>query len=229
MSDRIRVLICDDHALFREGLRAVLREHARLEVVGEAAHGREAVERTLRLRPDVVLMDIEMPELSGLEATRRIVGAARGVRVLALTLYDDEEVIASCLDAGASGYVVKDGPSAQLVYAIEAVHAGKKYLSPNALTKVVQYGRRTPTRTPYDLLTSREREVLKLLADGHTTKAVATRLQISTKTVDTHKTSLMRKLDIHDRTGLVKYAIRRRLIRVPVLPRGATDRGSGAR
>jgi two-component system, NarL family, response regulator NreC len=218
MSDRIRVMICEDHALLREGLRAILREHPRLEVVGEAAHGREAVEGALRLRPDVVVMDIEMPEMSGLEATRRIVEAARRVKVLVLTLYDDEEVIASCLDAGAAGYVVKDGPAAQLVYAIEAVHAGKKYLSPGALTKVVEHGRTGPTRTLYDLLTGREREVLKLLADGLTTKEIASRLQVSVKTVDTHKTSLMRKLDVHDRTDLVKYAIRRKLIRVPVLP-----------
>jgi len=218
VSDRIRVLICEDHALFREGLRAVLREHARLEVVGEAAQGREAVEAALRLRPDVVLMDIEMPEMSGLEATRRIVKAGPGVKVLVLTLYDDEEVIASCLDAGASGYVLKDGPAAQLVYAIEAVQQGKRYLSPGALTKVVEYGRSKPTRTAYDLLTGREREVLKLLADGLTTKEIAAQLQVSVKTVDAHKTSLMRKLDIHDRTELVKYAIRRKLIRVPVLP-----------
>ncbi len=218
MSERIRVLICEDHALFREGLRAVLREHARLEVVGEAAQGREAVEAALRLRPDVVLMDIEMPEMSGLEATRRIDEAGPGVKVLVLTLYDDEEVIASCLDAGASGYVLKDGPAAQLVYAIEAVQQGKRYLSPGALTKVVEYGRSKPTRTAYDLLTGREREVLKLLADGLTTKEIAAQLQVSVKTVDAHKTSLMRKLDIHDRTELVKYAIRRKLIRVPVLP-----------
>ncbi len=218
MSDRIRILICEDHALFREGLRAVLREHARLEVVGEAAQGREAVEAALRLRPDVVLMDIEMPEMSGLEATRRIVEAGPGVKVLVLTLYDDEEVIASCLDAGASGYVLKDGPAAQLVYAIEAVQQGKRYLSPGALTKVVEYGRSKPTRTAYDLLTGREREVLKLLADGLTTKEIAAQLQVSVKTVDAHKTSLMGKLDIHDRTELVKYAIRRKLIRVPLLP-----------
>ena len=218
MSDRIRVLICEDHALLREGVRALLREHAKLEVVGEAAQGREAVETALRLRPDVVLIDIEMPEMSGLEATRRIAKAVTGVKVLVLTLYDDEEVIASCLDAGAAGYVLKDGPAAQLVYAIEAVHHGKRYLSPGALTKVVEYGRKRPTRTPYDLLTGREREVLKQLADGSTTKGIAARLQVSVKTVDTHKTSLMRKLDIHDRTDLVKYAIRRKLVRVPVLP-----------
>lgn len=218
MSGRIRVLVCEDHVLFREGLRALLREHARVEIVGEAAQGREAVETALRMRPDVVLMDIEMPEMSGLEATRRIVAAAPGMKVLVLTLYDDEEVIASCLDAGAAGYVLKDGPAAQLVYAIEAVHQGKRYLSPGALTKVVEYGRKKPTRTPYDLLTGREREVLKLLADGLTTKAIAARLQLSVKTVDTHKTSLMRKLDIHARTDLVKYAIRRKLVRVPVLP-----------
>jgi DNA-binding NarL/FixJ family response regulator len=217
VTDAIRVLICEDHALFREGLRALLRDHDHIEVVGDAANGREAVERAARLRPDVVLMDIEMPELSGLEATRRITRVA-GPRVLVLTLYDDEEVVARCLDAGAAGYILKDGPAAELVYAIEAVAKGQRYLSPAALSKLADYpGKTGRTRTRYDLLTGREREVLKLLADGFSAKEIAARLALSVKTVDAHKTSLMRKLGVHDRTGLVKYAIRKKLIRVPIL------------
>jgi two-component system response regulator NreC len=222
VNDTIRVLICEDHALFREGLRAILRDHTHIEIVGEATTGREAVERTKRLRPEVVLMDLEMPEMSGLEATRRIVHADSRVKVLMLTLYDDEEVVASCLDAGAAGYVLKDGPSDQLLLAMEAVHKGQRYLSPAVLTKVVHYsGKKGKTRTRYDVLTAREREVLKLLADGHPTKEIAARLELSVKTADVHKTNLMRKLDIHDRAGLVKYAIQRKLIRVPIFDEGA--------
>jgi DNA-binding NarL/FixJ family response regulator len=216
MKKRIKLLICEDHTLFREGLRAILREQIELDVVGEAADGREAVQAARRLRPDVVLMDIELPELSGLEATRRISRGRRGPRVLILTLYDDEEVIAQCLDAGAAGYVLKDAPSSQLVYAIEAVHRGERYLSPRALTKVVGSAGNSgkKTRTRYDLLTDREREVLKLLADGLSSKEIAVRLALSVKTVNVHKYNLMRKLAIHDRAGLVKYAIQRGLVRV---------------
>jgi two-component system, NarL family, response regulator NreC len=218
VSDKIRVLICEDHALFREGLRAILRDHPSIEVAGEAVTGREAIEKARQLRPDVVLMDIEMPELTGLEATRRIMQAGLGTRVLVLTLYDDEEVVGSCMDAGAAGYVLKDGPSSQLLYAIEAVSKGQRYLSPTVLTRIVEFAKTSSkTRTRYDLLTDREREVLKLLADGLSIKEIAARLGLSVKTVDVHKSNVMRKLDIHDRAALVKYAIRRKLIRVPFL------------
>jgi DNA-binding NarL/FixJ family response regulator len=220
MSDTIRVLLCEDHALFREGLRAILGQQPGIEVVGEARNGREAVEAARRLRPHVVLMDLEMPELTGLEATARITRAKLPSRVLILTLYDDEEIVARCLDAGAAGYVLKDGPSSALIHAIESVHRGERYMSPRALTQVVDHAgdRRARTRTRYDLLTSREREVLKLLADGLTSKQIAARLELSVKTVDVHKYNLMHKLGIHDRAGLVKYALRRKLIRIP-LPR----------
>lgn len=219
MSERIRVLICDDHPLFREGLRAILRDHSGLEVVGEARNGIEAVEQVRVLRPDVTLMDIDMPELSGLEATRRIVEAHLPGRILILSLYDDEDLIAGCLDAGAAGYVLKDGPTSQLLYAIEACHRGERYMSPRALSVVVARagadGKGTGTR--YDLLTDREREVLRLLADGYSSKDVAVRLQLSVRTVDAHKYNLMRKLDIHNRADLVKYAIRKKLVQVSAL------------
>jgi two-component system response regulator NreC len=216
--DKTRVLICEDHALFREGLRAIIRDHPSIEVIGEAVTGRDAVDKARALRPDVVLMDIEMPEMTGLEATRRIVQAGVATKVLVLTLYDDEEVVASCMDAGAAGYVLKDGPSSQLLYAIEAVRKGQRYLSPTVLTRIVEFAKTSAkTRTRYDLLTDREREVLKLLADGLSIKDIAARLGRSVKTVDVHKSNVMRKLDIHDRAGLVKYAIRRKLIRVPFL------------
>lgn len=219
MNARIRVLICDDHPLFREGLRAILREQEAFEVVGEARNGNEAIERAVALRPDVVLMDIDMPELSGLEATKRIVAARLPGKVLILTLYDDEELIANCLDAGAAGYVLKDGPTSELLFALEATHRGERYLSPRALSMVVDHARsgaeRTGTR--FDLLTGREREVLKLLADGFSSKDLALKLDLSVKTVDAHKYNLMRKLDIHNRADLVKYAIRRKLVNVSAI------------
>jgi two-component system, NarL family, response regulator NreC len=216
---KIRVFICDDHALFRDGLKAILRDEPELELVGEARDGREGVELALQLRPNVVLMDVEMPELNGFEATSRITGADRSIRVLILTMYQEEEVIARCLDAGASGYVLKDASASQLVSAIQTVHRGGKYLSPAALQQVmthyVEGGERSGTR--YDTLSGREREVFKLLADGLTVKEIAGRLNLSVKTVDVHKYNLMRKLDIHDRAGLVKYAIQKKLIRVPTV------------
>lgn len=217
MTDRIRLLICEDHALFREGLRALLSAQPTLEVVGDARDGNEAVQLAKSLRPDVVLMDIEMPELNGLEATRRIRRAVPSSRVLVLTLYDDEEVVAECLEAGAAGYVLKEAPSSQLVYAIEAVQRGQRYLSPRVLSRVVPENgrhRKSAAKTSFDLLTPREREVLRLLAEGHSVKQIALRLGLSVKTVDVHKSNLMRKLDVHDRAGLVKYALRRKLIRL---------------
>jgi len=223
MSARIRVLVCDDHALVRDGLKAILRERPAFEVAGEARNGLEAVEAARRLRPHVVLMDIDMPELSGLEATRRIAAARLPGKVLILSLYDDEDLIASCLDAGAAGYVLKDGPAAQLLYAIEAVHRGQRYMSPRALSVILDRGttRRKTTGTRYDLLTAREREVLRLLADGFSNKDVAVRLKRSVKTVEAHKYNLMRKLEIHNGADLVKYAIRKKLVRVPMLGGGA--------
>lgn len=219
MGVKTRILICDDHELFRDGIKAILRAEAGIEVVAEARNGREAVETALRLRPDAVLMDMEMPELNGLEATRRIREAEPAVQVLILTMYAEEELVAQCMQAGAAGYVLKDVPVAQLVYAIQAVSRGGRYMSPEALKGMVEHyvdgSARAETR--YDLLTAREREILKLLAEGLSAKQVAAHLDLSVKTVDVHKTNLMRKLDVHDRTELIKWAISHKVIRLPVM------------
>jgi len=156
-----------------------------------------------------------MPQLSGFEATRRIRRAGKGIKILILTMYDEEELVSRCLEAGASGYVLKDAPPAQLIYAVQEVAKGGEYLSPGPLKKLVsQYVRRSGERQApsYDKLSEREREVLILIAEGMSAKEIASELELSTKTVETHKYSLMRKLDIHDRTGLVKYAIRNKLV-----------------
>jgi len=226
MEKKVRILVCDDHALFREGIKAILRNEPMFELVGEARNGRQALEMAASLNPDIVLMDIAMPDLSGYDATRRIKQEHKHISVLMLTMHDEEELIARCLDAGASGYVLKDSPAGQLVYAIETVAKGGKYLSPEAIKKVVnQYvAGATRAETRYDRLSEREREVLKLLADGLTVKEVAARLNLSVKTVDVHKYNLMRKLDIHDRAELIKYAIQNKIIGLPLADRSSLPR-----
>jgi two-component system response regulator NreC len=214
MRKKITVLICDDHAMFREGVKTILSAQPDLEVVGEAADGKEAVEQAIRLYPHVVLMDISMPVLKGFDAARRIRKARPDVKVLILTVYDDEDLVARCLDAGAAGYVLKDSPPLQLVYAIQTVHRGQQFLSPKVLTGVVRQYIAQPSefKGGYELLSDREREILVLLAEGQSLKDIATQLNLSVKTVDAHKVNLMRKLDLHDRSELIRYAIRKRLV-----------------
>jgi len=210
------VLVCDDHALFREGVKTILNAQPDMEVVGEAADGREGVEETIRLSPDVVLMDISMPVLKGFDAVRRIKKVRPDARVLILTVYDDEDLVARCLEAGAAGYVLKDSPPLQLVYAIQAVRQGQQFMSPKVLTGMVRQYISHPNefKGGYESLSDREREILVLLAEGQSLKDVAARLNLSVKTVDAHKYNLMRKLDLHDRSGLIRYAIRKRLVDV---------------
>ncbi len=214
MSKKITVVICDDHALFREGVKTILSSQPDFEVIGEAEDGREGVELAIRLNPDVVLMDISMPVLKGFEATRRIKKERADVKVLILSVYDDEDLVARCLDAGASGYVLKDSPPPQLAYAIQAVSRGQQYMSPRVLTTVVRQFIANPSepKTGYDLLSDREREILVLLAEGVALKDIARRLNLSVKTVEAHKYNLMRKLNLHDRSELIRYAIRKRLV-----------------
>jgi two-component system response regulator NreC len=216
LSTKTRILICDDHTLFCEGVKAILRNEPSLEIVGEARDGRQAVAKVRELKPDVVLMDLAMPDLSGFDATRQLKSVYESAKVLMLTMHDEEELVARCLEAGASGYILKDAPASQLILAIDTVQRGEKYLSPVVLRKVVAgYVRNSKQpRTSYDRLSPREREILKLLAEGLSVKEVAVRLNLSTKTVDVHKYNLMRKIDVHDRTELIKYAIQKRLITV---------------
>jgi len=211
---KITVLVCDDHALFREGVKTILNSQPDIEVVGEASDGKEAVQEAIRLSPDIILMDISMPVLKGFDAVRRIKKVRPDTKILILTVYDDEDLVARCLDAGAAGYVLKDSPPLQLVYAIQTVHHGEQYMSPRVLTGVVRQYIAQPAdfRGGYDLLSDREREILVLLAEGQSLKEIATRLNLSVKTVDAHKYNLMRKLDLHDRSELIRYAIRKRLV-----------------
>jgi DNA-binding NarL/FixJ family response regulator len=161
-------------------------------------------------------MDVSMPDMNGFDATRRIRSFDESIKILILTMHDEEELVARCLEAGASGYIMKDAPAAQLLYAIETVQKGEKYLSPVVLKKVVAGYVKNSQRplTSYDRLSGREREILKLLAEGLSVKEIATRLNLSVKTVDVHKYNLMRKIDVHDRSELIKYAIQKKLIAV---------------
>ena len=216
-SRRIKVLICDDHTLFREGVKTTLGRSAEIEVIGEAADGIRAVELAVKLRPDVILMDVSMPVLRGFDAVRRIKKRRPEAKILMLTIYNDEDVVARCLEAGACGFIVKDCPPSQLLYAIQVAARDQQYISPEVLKPVVgQYvkHRDQQPKTRYDLLSDREREILVLLAEGVALKEIAGQLNLSVKTVDAHKYNLMRKLDLHDRTGLVRYAIRTKLIDV---------------
>jgi two-component system response regulator NreC len=213
---KTRLLICDDHTLFVEGIKAMLRNEVSLEIVGEARDGRQAVELAKELKPDLLLMDVSMPDMNGFDATRRVREFDPAAKVLILTMHDEEELVARCLEAGAAGYIMKDAPASQLLYAIEMVQKGERYLSPGVLKKVVAgYVRNTGRpQTSYDRLSPREREVLKLLAEGFSVKEIATRLNLSVKTVDAHKTNLMKKIDVHDRSELIRYAIQKKVIAV---------------
>ena len=219
MKATVTILLCDDHTLFREGIKAILRDYDFIELIGEADNGRLAVAEAQRLRPDMVLMDIAMPDLSGDEATRLILRDNKKTKVIILTMYEEEEVITRCLNAGASGYVLKDAPRSDLIHAIEVVREGGQHLSSRALRKVVKQHVHTARSTvdSYERLSDREREILKLLADGLALKEIAGRLDLSVKTVDVHKTNMMRKLDLHDRSEVIKYAIQRKLIRLPTV------------
>jgi two-component system response regulator NreC len=216
VNSKIRILICDDHTLFVEGVKAMLRNELSLEIVGEARDGRQAVELVKQLKPDIILMDVSMPDMNGFDATRRVHEFDSNVKILMLTMHDEEELVARCLEAGAAGYIMKDAPASQLLYAIDTVHKGERYLSPNVLKKVMDgYVQNTNRpQTSYDRLTIREREVLKLLAEGLTVKEIAVRLDRSVKTVEVHKQNLMKKIDVHDRAELIKYAIQKKLIAV---------------
>ncbi len=210
---RTRVLVADDHTIVRQGLVMLLEAQDDIEVVGEAADGEEAVKKATALTPDVVVMDVSMPRMNGLEATARLARQSPKTRVVALTIHSSEEYVDSCLKAGARGYLMKESASSDLVQAIRIVRDGGTYLHPSISGQVV--GQRLkgprPTMRPgaEEPLTAREREVLQLIAEGHTNKEIAARLNLSVKTIEAHRARTMQKLDIHNVAGLTRYAISR--------------------
>jgi len=215
VTSKIRILIADDHTLLRNGICALLEAEPDMVIVGEANDGREAVRLTGQHKPHVVLMDIAMPLLNGLEATRQIKREYPEINVLVLTMYDHEEYFREMLEVGASGYIIKRAAATELVSAIRAVYNGEAVLSP-AITRLLleDYLSRDTRRDVDDpnSLSSREREVLQLIAEGKTSREIAEILHLSVKTVQSHRTSLMQKLDLHDRGELIKYAIQKKII-----------------
>ncbi len=209
----IRIVLVDDHRIVREGLRALLEKHADFEVVGEAHNGRDAVRLTRRLRPHVVVMDISMPDLNGVEATRHILRESPNTRVTALSMYSDRRFVTGMLRAGASGYLLKQCAYDELVRGVQTVADGHTYLSPQIADLVVERCIRQPasaaeTAARGSVLTPREREVLQLLSEGHGAKQIAARLHVSARTIDTHRQHIMSKLDLHSAAELTKYAVR---------------------
>ena len=207
----IRILLADDHALVRHGFRMILAAEPDMEIAGEAGNGREAVELAQKLKPDVVVMDVTMPELNGIEATRRLIELSPRTRVLALSMHKDAVYVREILRAGARGYLLKDSADSDLLAAVRAVAKGEGYLSPGVSDAVLSDYRRHVT-DPLDLLTSREREVLQLIAEGKTNKEIATSLGLSVYTVEAHRGRLMEKLNLHSTGELVRFAVRSGLI-----------------
>ena len=215
MTSKIRTLIADDHTLLRNGICALLADEPDIVIVGEASDGREAVRLAGQLKPDVVLMDIAMPLLNGLEATRQIKREHPAINVLVLTMYDNEEYFRQMLEVGASGYIIKRAAASELVNAIRAVYNGEAVLSPTITRLLLEDYLNHDIHSQKDdpnALSSREREVLQLIAEGKTSREIAEILNLSVKTVQSHRTSLMQKLDLHDRGDLIKYAIQKKII-----------------
>jgi two-component system response regulator NreC len=213
---KIKLLVADDHKIFRQGIKMLLEEESDLQVVGEASDGREAVKKATELKPDVILMDIAMANLNGLEATRQIKKQLPSAKVIMVTMHKNEEYVLQSFQAGASGFILKEGAVEELVSAIRSINSDKSFLSPSiSKTLIDAYMRKMETgktETPFDLLTDREREVLQLIAEGYTNREVAKSLFISVKTVEAHRAHIMQKLNIHDIAKLVKYAIQKGLV-----------------
>lgn len=213
---KTRILLADDHGVVRKGLRFLLESEADLEVIGEAADGHEAVEMAGRLQPNVIVMDIGMPRLNGIDATTQIVKTHPDVAVIMLSMHSDETYLVRTLSAGAKGYLLKDSAEEDLVRAIRSVSQGKPFFSPaiakSLLDDYVRRLQQSGVTDSYELLTDREKQVLQLLAQGKTNKDVATLLDVSTYTVETHRTHIMQKLNLHNTAEIVLYAVRKKIV-----------------
>lgn len=207
----MKILVADDHTLMRAGLVSLIARLPEMEVVAEAEDGRQALRLARDLQPDIVLMDIAMPGLNGLEAAERIHGILPAVKIIVLSMHASEEYVAQALKAGASGYLLKDAATAELEMALKSVSMGQFYLSP-AISRQVVDTMLHGGPTGLDLLTPRQREILQLIAEGKSTREIADTLHLSVKTVETHRAQLMDRLDIHDVAGLIRYALRKGLI-----------------
>jgi DNA-binding NarL/FixJ family response regulator len=211
MTPRITILLADDHQILRSGLKNLFSKQEDMEIVAEAEDGRAAVEMARKFNPRVVVMDISMPDLNGVEATRQIMAESPGTKIVALSVHSDRKYVSETLKAGAVGYLLKDAPFEELVLAVRTVASGKVYLSPRVANVVIDdYVRQgnSPASSAYAVLSPREREVLQLLAEGKATKEVAQHLQVSVKTVETHRAKIMDKLGMRSVAELTKYAIR---------------------
>jgi DNA-binding NarL/FixJ family response regulator len=215
--ETLRILIADDHQLFRDGVRALLQSHAGWEICGEASTGREAVAKTLELRPDVIILDISMPDLNGADAARRIRMASKNAEILILSVHYSDQLIREIIDAGAHGYVLKTDSDRDLLLAVESLARHKPFFTSKAKRVIhnefIREGKFTNISTVlHNPLSSREREIVQLLAEGKNSREVSLSLNISVKTVETHRANIMRKLEIHNVSELVRYAVRNQII-----------------
>jgi len=213
MGERIRLFLADDHTMVREGLAALLNRAEDIDIVGECGDGLRVVREVLAARPDVVVLDLSLPGLNGLDICRQLARKAPDCSVLVVTMHSDEEFMVRALQNGACGYLLKEAAADQLVQAVRIVARGQMYLGPGVPRTVLKRLAAGAGGDPYDLLTTRERQVLQLIAEGRKNRDIAELLGLSVKTVDTHRAHLMRKLDIHNQTDLVKFAIRKGIIR----------------
>ena len=216
MTNAFKIVIAEDHTIVREGLRALLDSDPDLEVIGEVEDGREAVRSAEMLKPDLMLMDLSMPRMSGMEAIREIKKRCPDTKIIVLTVHKTEEYVLASLEAGADGYILKDATHAELIICIKHVLKGKRYLSPEVSDKIIDGyldGKKSiKEETAWDRLTQREREILKLIAEGYKNKEIADYLCISVKTVEKHRANLMAKLDLHSASGLTAFAIGKGLV-----------------
>ena len=219
-----RILVADDHEVVRHGVRSLLEAHPGWEVIAEASDGRDAVEKASQMHPDVVILDIGMPNLNGLEATRQILRGHPGARVLILTMHESEQVVREVLEAGARGFLLKSDAGRDLVAAVEALQRNKTFFTSKVAEMVLETFLKSKPRSPEEtfstreILTPREREIVQLLAEGKSTKEVAVALNLSVKTAETHRSNIMRKLNLHSISELVLYAVRNNIVQVVQTP-----------